>query len=49
MSSRKGKNTRKENKEKDKGVLLWDNQSLREKGKGKRKKKTEKKQRMKSC
>ena len=37
MSSRKGKNTGKENKEKDKGVLLWDNQSLREKGKGKKK------------
>ena len=42
MSSRKGKNTGKENKEKDKGVLLWDNQSLREKGKGKRKKKQRK-------
>ena len=37
MSSRKGKNTRKENREKDKGELLWDSQSLREKGKGKKK------------
>ena len=41
---RKGKNVGKENKEKDRGVLLWDNQSLREKGKGKKKKKTERRE-----